>query len=278
METGIRPKMRFVDTGFSDCYTNMAVDEAMFSEYCHGRAPATLRLYGWRPAAFSFGYFQDPSTEFDLEKLRNKNISIVRRMTGGGVIFHDQELTYSIVCSDRELDSLSGHVKESYKKLCGFLIDAYRCLGLKAEFSMEEPVSCRENWFCFAHRERYDIVINGMKIGGNAQKRHKGAIFQHGSIPLRSSIKEALPFLGKSPFSQIKSYSLEEAAGRIVSYDELKNILKGSFEKHFCKKLSEEDLSYGEIELSETLKTDKYMTREWNILRDGKNVEKTCVA
>ena len=121
-------KWKFLDSGFADCHMNMAIDKAMLDNY---DGMPVLRIYGWRPAAFSIGYFQDPEEELDLELCMEKGIGAVKRITGGGVIFHKDEITYSLVCSQDDLN-VPAFSKESYKKICSFLIETYKDLGLNA--------------------------------------------------------------------------------------------------------------------------------------------------
>jgi lipoate-protein ligase A len=228
--------------------------------------------------AFSLGYFQDPNVEFNVERLKTEGVDFVRRITGGGIILHNNELTYSLTCSDKDLDLGLLDVQESFKRICSFLLNAYARLGLKAKFSMSQAKSPRNNWFCFAHKEKYDIVIDGKKIGGTAQKRKRGVIFQHGSIPLRSDIEKALPFLKTIPEDISSASSVEELLYREVSYLELKKALKDSFEATFNIILADGDLTYREKELAGKLRREKYITDKWNLSRHAGIDKEAAVA
>ncbi len=186
-------KWRLIDSGFSHGAFNMSVDRALFENYKKGDLPV-FRVYGWRPPAISLGRFQNPAKFLNMEKCAEKGISVVRRITGGGAIFHDQELTYSFVCGDDIFQGLS--VKESYKEINRFLTVSYRELGIDASYHLDlaESFSATRSSFCFAGREPYDIVANGLKIGGNAQRRAHGKIFQHGSIPLSVDLEKVSEF------------------------------------------------------------------------------------
>lgn len=275
---------RFLDSGYADCYTNMAIDEAIFLEYASGGALPTLQMYGWKPPAFSIGSSQDPKIELDLSKCQKENIAFVRRITGGGIIFHDDELTYSIACSLDDIRDLATNmrgaaststfdisVRGAYKIICSFLIKAYSMLGLEAKFAVEydktlNPLPERRDGFCFASKELYDIVINGKKLGGNAQRRQKNMIFQHGSIPLKldlctvtSFLKELLPELND------KTLSLEQALGREIQFDEFKHTAKKAFEDTFSLILCDGTLTDREKKLAIELENNKYKTKEWNL-------------
>lgn len=246
---------RFIDSGYSDCFTNMAIDEAIFTARKNNLVGPTLRFYGWQPAAFSFGYSQDPEKEFNLDECEKRKINFVRRMTGGGIIYHNKELTYSLVCHKDEIGA-DNLVKESYKKICSFLISSYKKLGLNAEFSYAET---ERNSFCFAAREFYDIVIGGKKIGGNAQKRAKDFIFQHGVIPLEFDFKDVLHCLKNALKDFDKNTcSLKELLHKDINLEELKKIVKSSFEETCNCKLVEGNLTDFELDLIERLKREKY--------------------
>ena len=102
----------------------------------------------------------------------------------------------------------------------------------------------KESWFCFAEREKYDILINSKKVGGNAQKRVKDIIFQHGSIPLRSEIEKASAFIKYKPTDiEENTCSLSEAAGRDIGFSELKKNILESFKVIFSADLSESGLT-----------------------------------
>jgi lipoyl(octanoyl) transferase len=265
-------RWRFLDTGNGNPYVNMAVDEALMLAYDPCYSLPVLRIYGWLPASFSIGYSQDPVVELDLERCRKNGMLFVRRMTGGGVIFHGRGLTYSIVCSEHDIAKRC-FAKEAYRFLCSFIVEAYNSMGLEAGFSLIADKPPGRGWVCFRERERYDIVINGKKIGGNAQRRKKGLIFQHGFIPLYPDIDRQSGFFNIKPApAKYGACSLSEVAGRDIGYDEFKEIFICSFEKTFNTRLVKNTLNRAEKALWPALLKTKYSTREWNLSRhDGKD-------
>lgn len=157
----------------------MALDEALADSVRDGGLPF-LRFYEWQPAALSLGRFQNPSglTEYAAR------VPTVRRPTGGGGIWHADELTYSLGCRQDDL-GVSG-VKASFELLSGFLLDAWNTLGWAASFAKDaqpETALGTVTASCFAGQEEYDIIVRGKKLGGNAQRRDRHTIFQHGSLP-----------------------------------------------------------------------------------------------
>jgi lipoate-protein ligase A len=189
---------RLIDTGSLTGAENMAIDEALLACYAPGISLPVLRLYGWVPAAFSFGRFQQPEETLDLDRCRDGGVQVVRRITGGGVLYHANELTYSLVCP---VDFIPGmqSVKEAFFRLTSFLLAFYRKLGLEAMHAADYYGDARKlggrSALCFAGTESCDILINGRKIGGNAQRRLKSVIFQHGSIPIRQMAAESQQYL-----------------------------------------------------------------------------------
>lgn len=178
-------RFRLIRSEPSGAIDNMATDEKIFYRYLEDGIP-TFRVYGWSSPSFTYGVSQSPVTSLDMARCACDGIQISKRMTGGGVLFHHDEITYSLVCSKEDIGE-PDNVFVSYRKICAFLIAFYNSLGLKASFALEtEDFKKRSSAheLCSASHEKYDIVINGKKIGGNAQKRKRRVVFQHGSIPM----------------------------------------------------------------------------------------------
>jgi len=164
----------------------MALDEKIFLRYMEDGIPA-LRAYSWAAPSITYGISQQPEGEINLKQCHRDGVQIAQRITGGGVLFHHHEITYSLVCSKEDIGE-DKKVFVSYRQICAFLIYFYKSLGLKASFALEADGFKNKSLphkLCSAAHEKFDIVIGGRKIGGNAQKRSRQAIFQHGSIPLR---------------------------------------------------------------------------------------------
>ena len=178
-------RFRLIRSQQADAIYNMALDEKIFHRYMEDGIPV-FRVYGWESPSFTYGVSQKPENEIDIKRCALDGVQIAKRMTGGGVLFHHDEITYSLVCVKEDIGEPDG-VFVSYRKICAFLIYFYRSLGLDASFALEAEdfnVLRAPHELCSASREKYDIVINGRKIGGNAQKRKRLAVFQHGSIPI----------------------------------------------------------------------------------------------
>ena len=175
---------RLIRSGALSAASNMALDEKIFKRYLEDGV-GVLRLYRWQAPSFTYGFSQEPKSQIDLFACATDGVGVAKRITGGGILFHDDEITYSFVCSKSDVGEPQ-EVFVDYRNICGFLMRFYESLGLSPAFALGAAGfkdRCASHELCSAAYEKYDIVINGRKIGGNAQKRNRQAIFQHGSIP-----------------------------------------------------------------------------------------------
>lgn len=254
-----------IDTGPLDGPSNMALDEALLACFDPGSSLPLLRIYGWSPPAFSLGRFQKPEEVVDLDGCARAGIAVVRRVTGGGCIFHAEELTYSIVCTPGQISDIVG-VKESFRRICGFLLLAYRRLGLSPAFAVDFPIRParlgERTPLCFAGTEEYDILVDGRKLGGNAQRRSRGLIFQHGSIPLRPALAQAEPYLRCALPAGATSLS---EVGVPLALETLKEQLLTAFEENLGIRLCDSTPENAEAEKAGLLREAKYCSDSWNL-------------
>jgi len=176
--------MRLVHEGALDGPTNMARDEAMLIEVGNKSAPPTLRLYQWSPPTISLGYFQNYA-DYEALPAPAGELPVVRRLTGGGAILHDLELTYSIALPlGHEL--LRGGANHLYELAHDAVIASLGELQLTATRcgQSDDSGAARGPFFCFERRHCYDVLLGGDKIAGSAQRRTRQAVLQHGSIVL----------------------------------------------------------------------------------------------
>ncbi len=168
---------------FSGKY-NMEYDKFLFDNFEQGNAGSTLRIYGWEKPCISLGYSQDSNIELNSSNCEKFNIEIVKRPTGGGIVFHNEhEVTYSFICANDDKRLPEGLV-ESYKYLSGIVIEALRSLRVPAELS--DTRHSDQPRICFSYPASYEITLEGHKIVGSAQKRGKKALLQQGSIFVRN--------------------------------------------------------------------------------------------
>lgn len=176
---------RFITTHNLSAQQNMAIDKTLIHTFNTTLQPI-FRLYTWEKS-FTVGVSQDCEEYSNLYPTYHHNCA--KRMTGGGVLFHGHDLSYSLIVPTSYLEGLS--VKGSYEVICSFLLNFYNSLNLQASFAKDiEAITLSKSQFCQVGFEAYDIIVNGLKIGGNAQKRSKKFIFQHGSIPIEPTLKQ----------------------------------------------------------------------------------------
>ena len=270
--TNSAPLWRLMDTGPLDGPANMALDEALLSCFDAKLSQPVLRLYGWEPPALSIGRYQDPEAALNLELCLADGVPVVRRMTGGGIIYHARELTYSIVCSPEQVGEAAG-VKDGFRRLCAFLLGAYRRLGLSPAFAVDlnragERLGERTD-FCFAGKEEFDVLVNGRKIGGNAQRRLRGAILQHGSIPLESRVEQAVRYLRQPAPGAAGAASLAEL-GREPQLVQLKEMVADAFQEALGIRLQRQEASDEERLAAAEFEKTKYRCDAWNLRGETK--------
>jgi lipoyl(octanoyl) transferase len=260
------PTWRLIDTGPLSGAANMAVDEALLSCFDPQNSNPVLRLYGWNPPALSLGRYQDAAATLKLDHAAADGVAVVRRMTGGGIIFHADELTYSIVCSPEQIGAAG--VKEGFRRLCAFLLGTYRRLGLQPAFATDQNPTCERlgerTAFCFAGKEEFDVIVNGRKIGGNAQRRLRAAVLQHGSIPLENRVQDGLRYLKEPAPAAAEAVSLAEL-GLTPPLPELKRMLADSFQEALGVRLLPDCLTDQEVSVAVKLEQKKYCCSGWSL-------------
>ncbi len=176
---------------------NMAVDEALLNQAADAGL-ATLRFYQWSPPTLSLGYFQHVAKRD--EHASSGGAPVVRRLSGGGALMHDRELTYSACLPaahplSRQSTSLYGLV---HRALICVLADHGVAARLSADSSTGSAASALgsegDQFLCFLRRSAEDVVAATAtepaawaKIAGSAQRRRRGAVLQHGSLLLAAS-------------------------------------------------------------------------------------------
>jgi len=258
-------RWRLLKLETADAFTNMAVDEAVMKARIENRVPNTLRLYRWKPSAVTIGRFQTLDNEIHVQNCKNHGVDIVRRITGGGAVYHDSdgELTYSIVAKTSDLGCADLDMLSAYQKICSGINEAVKILGAKAEYRPPDPKRCP------------NLTISGKKISGNAQSCKKGALLQHGTFLLDIDHEKMFTFL-RVPWaktlndvlavSKRKLTSARQELDSNFSTQEAYRALVRGFEKALGVQFVEEGLTEYERNLAERLKKERFVTEEWNFL------------
>jgi len=146
---------------------------------------AVFRTYGWSVPTLSLGYFQHVN---DLEAdPRWHDAAVVRRLTGGGAIWHHHEVTYALILPTTH--PRSGRGGQLYECIHSIIANVLRQHGVDARRRGEynSKIDSQRPFLCFADRDAEDLVIGNAKIVGSAQRRRAGAVLQHGSLLLQRS-------------------------------------------------------------------------------------------
>lgn len=183
----MHPAWQYIDSGPNIGAYNMAVDEELLARAQAGETVPVLRFYTWDPPAVSIGRFQNMKAAVNAEACKRRGFDIVRRITGGRAVLHNQELTYSIIA--RADDPLfPSTVLGTYKVIATGLLAGLKNLGLAAEMVSRGGRHAAlvekkpKEQACFSSPSWYEILVNNKKIAGSAQRRMRGAFLQHGSI------------------------------------------------------------------------------------------------
>ena len=179
-----------------------------------------FRLYGWKPACVSLGRNQKDDF-LDYEFLKSKNIDVVRRLTGGRALLHDNEITYSFICPESFLQNGS-HIVSSYKEISQILIDKFKKLGIDLDFGASKPIKTGFD-YCMLISTGADLCYKEKKLIGSAQCRSHGYILQHGSI-LYDYDKNLLEEIFKEKVSTDEITSIKEINPKL-SKEEIIDIL-----------------------------------------------------
>lgn len=246
---------RLLLTGASPAAKNMAIDRAVLVTNSEGKVPPTVRFYEWTPPAISIGYFQSLAEEVDLEVCNKHGVDYVRRITGGGAVFHEDELTYSIVIPESHKE-IPKNIMESYGRICGAVIRGLGNLGIE---SLYKPIN--------------DIIANKRKISGNAQTRKYRTVLQHGTVLMDVDVEKMFSLL-KVPNEKIRDKLISDVKERVtsvkhalekeISFETAAQAMKKGFEEEFNVKLVEGTLTEEEIGLTKKFEKEYFGARDWN--------------
>ena len=212
---------------------NMAIDEMLM------HSPPCLRIYSWEVPSISIGYFQDVAEAVRGFQCEKRNIPVVRRITGGGLVFHGDDLTFSLSLKP-DNSFLPKDVKQSYLKVA----EAVR-VGLKDSYPGLDYAECRErsrpfstharqaDRICFQEPSCYDLMWNGKKIMGASQRRFRASLLHQATV-----------FLPENKQTLIE---------KII--DGFKRSWKISFEHR--------PLTEAELEKAKKIGEDRYFSSEW---------------
>ncbi|MGH7543466.1 MAG: lipoate--protein ligase family protein [Gemmatimonadota bacterium] len=232
------PTWRLLETAPRSGIWNMACDEAVLEAVGHGASPPTVRFYAWDPPAVSLGRHQPDPDVRARAALEALGVTWVRRPTGGRLVHHgsiDLELTYSVVAPLGE-PPLAGGLTDAYRRIHEGLAAGLGRLGLAVELApMARGAGPRlgptSRLACFAATVPWEIEAGGRKLLGSAQRRSRGALLQHGSLPLAGDPSSIPERVWPGSFGTRVVTTVSAVAGRPIGFAEVADALRSGIEE-----------------------------------------------
>jgi lipoate-protein ligase A len=232
---------RWLSPRTADGATHMAMDQAVAACADQVGRP-TVRIYQWTPYCISLGFHQNADI-LDLPRCKREGIDVVRRPTGGRAVFHAEEWTYAAVfpagwAGANKLETI-------YQKIGEGLVQGLNRLGVPAKMEMR-PLDMHTHYqselasSCFSAAAKHEIVADGKKLVGSAQRKFSTAILQHGSI-LTGDAHARLPlfFRGSDPAQKErmsktiseKTVCVRSLLGRLPEFEEGVEAIRNGMEE-----------------------------------------------
>lgn len=260
---------RLIVDGEADGPTNMALDDAILEAVSEEASLPTLRFYGWSPPCLTLGRSQ-PQAEADLEACRAAGVDVVRRPSGGQAILHGDELTYSIALLQSD-PRAEGGVLEVYRLLSDGLLDGLCRLDVCAVSAAGKPDGAVRTPICFETPAAYEIVADGRKLVGSAQWRARGAVLQHGTLPLHGDLARIVRYLAFSEEEReaqarsllARATTLEAVMGRRLPFEQVAEGLRAGLAQILNVTFAPGAPSAGELARAAELRRTRYTDPEW---------------
>lgn len=188
---------RIIDDGPHSAEFNMAADLHLLA-LCKQAPSVFLRFYSWEKPSITLGMAEKPRDTLDEEAVRQNNAQWIRRPTGGRSVLHDGDITYACMFTNG-IDGLGVTLMETYRIIsnclaAGLALAGIRCATHDASSTDRVPKTA-VRLPCFLSPNRHEIMVDGKKLVGSAQKRTAGAVLQHGSIPVTTAFRNLPDFL-----------------------------------------------------------------------------------
>lgn len=260
---------RLLNYRTNNAFENMAIDEAIFRETITKKKSPTLRFFGWHPAALSIGYFQGIENEINFNQCRLSGVAIVRRITGGKAVYHNNEITYSLTATDSE-KLFPNNIVGTYEVISRCLARGLSFLGINAHLAKSNTIKKHTMTSrCFSVPSGNELLVEGRKICGSAQMRAHGGFLQHGSLLITFDPDEtAALILSSQALESVEKLrcsvtAVNDVIPSPISAEALCLALQKGFIEELGIRLTEEPLTASEKALSDQL-LGKYKSDAWN--------------
>lgn len=256
---------KWIEGGPGDGATQMATDRAVLENAIEFGKP-TMRVYRWEPHCISLGYHQSLEN-IDLDRCLEDGIDVVRRPTGGRAVFHTEEVTYSVVIPEGS-DYYSQSIAEVYNLISRGLVRGILNLGVPAELqrrSLDYHSHYRTalSMNCFSAASRNEIIVDGKKLVGSAQRRLSCGVLQHGSILTGNAHLDLPEYLkGVGPgekrhmrkMIEERTVSINGYLGEEVDYGDVVAAIRDGMEQEISIRFEEGELTFLERERARFLR------------------------
>jgi lipoate-protein ligase A len=172
-----------LDTGVASAAENMRIDAELLGSV-ESRSRPVLHFYEWERDSATYGYFIEPSKHLDLRGAEKRGLDLARRPTGGGIVFHVWDMAFSVLVPGDQRNTLANYafVNDAVLRAVKEFLNAADLLELIPGDAEALDPHCGH--FCMAKPTKYDVVLNGRKIAGAAQRKCKGGFLHQGTIAL----------------------------------------------------------------------------------------------
>ncbi len=235
---------------------NMSLDEAIFNSVKKEKRQGVFRLYGWKTPTITIGFFQK-SKSIHLQRCREQQIPVVRRITGGRAVYHHHEITYSICLrGDKNLSNK----KKIFAQLSEIIINGLTAIGMEGQVNTQ-TVGSPKNPNCFQTTSVCEIINpQGMKLVGSALLIQDDTVLMQGSIPLNDSYKNLSYYLANSNDGAIDNRNLNSN-----KENELVDLFIRGIKKSM--QLQPSTVDSEEDAMIHQLLQDKYLNDQWTFRR-----------
>ena len=247
---------------------NMAIDEALMQHMLQDGSSSHgfLRFYKWEPATLSFGYNQPIHRLVDIEKVQEAGLGIVRRMSGGKMVFHADEWTFSLGLP-REILRQSSQTTflQMFVTAVEPLVNALRDLNIPARFAdgRHQKAASENNVHCYAAAAGHSIFAGPEKLIGAAGVAKGDFLIIHGSIPIQASYPPSELFLCQHRIEQGVSMACLKNFLDTEKIELLPEMVAQKFSQDFSCMVTKYRLSAEEIATASSLENEKYAQLNW---------------
>ncbi len=251
-----------IEYGIYNGFENMAIDETLLQSVIDSSRQAFFRLYSWKSAAITMGYTQKSDT-INMNICKRESVDVIRRMTGGRAVLHDNEITY---CIALKKDNFTLNQRKHYfNKLSEIIISGLNELKIEAQV-IGKSLGVRGNPNCFNTTSMFEIVTpHKQKLVGSSLLIKGDTIFQQGSIPIDLSHQNIIKYINSDSIddsSNKLSSSINDQTGKSYTIKEIVNTFMKGVKKAI--KTVDDCLTEDERNYCSQLIVSKYKTNDWN--------------